>query len=113
MDIRDAYPSVSMSRLRDIIKSTLEGVKPKVTLKKFIVIGSGGKKTIKETIFDGQSRSSWYTGIHVRPCIAMDMRNVIPSTFYMIVLQCPSPFKCITLFVILIGCRNPGQCNDG
>ncbi|ODM91539.1 Telomerase reverse transcriptase [Orchesella cincta] len=71
-DIRDAYPSVSISKLKEILLDAGGEKGHRMVLKKFKVITAGGRTMDRESIFDDHCKNNWHSGIHSRPCLVMD-----------------------------------------
>lgn len=76
MDIRDAFPSVSIPKLNDILFTTGSERGHKILLKEFVLIGSNGLKRYRGSILSEMNREHWHSGIHIRPCIVMDLEEV-------------------------------------
>ncbi|ODM95005.1 Telomerase reverse transcriptase [Orchesella cincta] len=66
-DIRDAYPSVSISTLKEILLDAGGEKGHRMVLKKFKVITAGGRTMDRESIFDDHCKNNWHSGIHSRP----------------------------------------------
>lgn len=77
MDIRDAFPSVSIPKLTEILFSTGSVRGHKILLKEFVLIGSNGLKRFRGSILNEMNRDHWHSGIHIRPCIVMDLEEVL------------------------------------
>ncbi|CAL8080710.1 unnamed protein product [Orchesella dallaii] len=74
-DIRDAYPSVSISKLKEILLDAGGEKGHRMILKQFLVLGAGGRKLVRNSIFDEHCRKNWHSGIHSRPCLVMDLER--------------------------------------